>query len=95
MKRGFSFVAVRGIEPQTFAVAPRRLVAEVVQEIHKGYSFDSIYIHRLKPHFAFGFGRLLLRLFRSADGRSRHITLGFIAVDGHFVSLELLKILHL
>ena len=35
MERGVSLVAVRRIEPQTFAVAPRRIVAEAVQEIHK------------------------------------------------------------
>ena len=33
MKRWLSLVAVRGIKPQTFAVAPSRLIAEVVQEI--------------------------------------------------------------
>ena len=55
MKRRLTLVAVRSIEPQTFAVASGGVVAEAVQEIHKGYSFDSVYIHKLKPHFAFGF----------------------------------------
>lgn len=46
MERRLSLTAIRGVKPQTFTVATRRLIAQLIQELHQGDFLDLVYVHR-------------------------------------------------
>lgn len=51
MERWFSFTAQWRIEPESFAVAAGRLIAEMIEKINKWDITDIVNIHRLKHIF--------------------------------------------